>query len=346
MSYVRVYYFWVIACMISLLWRTDVHISDESPISRLDNWADTVLNKLRQVNTMAEVYEVQAILDGGDFFHVKSPVRNSHALIQSVASLGSPVPILANVGNHDVKYGDLRFLNESPLGVLFSSGVFRRCYQKYEWYIQRNSAEISYSATYLEGFEETVRVVGVPYHGTIYNNDFLRVKKGREDRLVVMAHLLASQDGGTMFEGEDIVSYDILKDCDADVFCFGHWHKDQGITEISDGKFVVNIGSLTRGSLSQDDIDRTPSVALLKLSKSSVQCVQIPLKVSPAVEVFNMEGKARLESKEIQVNSFLATLQQLQHPTEGSVEDWVRSLEITAPVKEAMLHYLDEAKAA
>ena len=71
--------------MIKLLWRTDVHLSDRAPVSRTDDWAETVFGKLDQVRRVAEKVGASAILDGGDFFHIKSPGRNSHALVHRSA---------------------------------------------------------------------------------------------------------------------------------------------------------------------------------------------------------------------------------------------------------------------
>ena len=58
---------------------------------------------------------------------------------------------------------------------------------------------------------------------------FKAVKKGDEDYLVCVAHVCIS--GSTMFEGEDIVKYDDLKELDPDVWCWS-LARDQGITEI------------------------------------------------------------------------------------------------------------------
>jgi hypothetical protein len=33
--------------MIKLLWRTDVHLADQGPVSRVDDWSDTVFDKLK-----------------------------------------------------------------------------------------------------------------------------------------------------------------------------------------------------------------------------------------------------------------------------------------------------------
>jgi hypothetical protein len=194
---------------ITLVWRTDVHLSDNPPSSRKDDWTSTVLDKLRQVGVVAAKVQAAAVLDGGDFFHVKSPSRNTHDLIRRTAEVHAayPCPVYANVGNHDCVYGDYGYLDQQPLGVLFSTGVFRRLYDEHE------------AVFVQDGFK--VRVVGVPYHGTQYDLDrFRRIRKGDEDVLVCVAHVLASARGGSMFEGEDILSYDALPAFEPDLFCF------------------------------------------------------------------------------------------------------------------------------
>ena len=109
-----------------LVWRTDVHLSERNPRSRTDNWREAIINKLRQVGEIARKVDASAVLDGGDFFDIKSPSRNSHDLIREVAEVHQdyPCPTYANVGNHDCVYGDYTYLPQQPLGVLFSTGVF------------------------------------------------------------------------------------------------------------------------------------------------------------------------------------------------------------------------------
>lgn len=193
--------------MITLVWRTDVHLADKAPQSRTDDWASTVLGKLRQVGEIAREVKAQAVLDGGDFFHIKTPSRTTHELIQRVAAVHAeyPCPVYAlRNGNHDVKFGDGSYLAEAPLGVLFQTGVFRMLDDH----------------VFTQG-DYQVRVVGVPYHGTTYDmNRLTTITKGDEDCLVVAAHLLASQAGGEMFGGEDIVRYADLLGLDPDVWCF------------------------------------------------------------------------------------------------------------------------------
>lgn len=317
--------------MIKLLWRTDVHIADKAPGGRSDDWLATVLDKLEQVGQIAKAHSVDAVLDGGDFTHIKQPSRNSHKLIQQVCKIHAeyPCPIYANVGNHDCVYGDYNYLDQQPLGVLFESGVFQRCYDHHEILISG---------------PPSVRIVGVPYHGNRYDwNRFTRFHKGEEDYLVMMVHCLASDQGGSMFEGEDIIKYSDLNSLAPDVFCFGHWHKDQGVVQLDSGKWVVNIGSLTRGSLSQDNFSRIPSVALMEFG-GEIRIEKIPLKIKPPEEVFKVQEYERKQIKSSLIEEFVDSLPSHIQRSGQSLKDSISSLNVEAKIRERALSYLEKAE--
>ena len=69
-----------VSMSITLVWRSDAHNSDQAPQSRTDNWNETILGKLTQVGDIAREVKADAVLDGGDSFHIKSPSRNSHRM--------------------------------------------------------------------------------------------------------------------------------------------------------------------------------------------------------------------------------------------------------------------------
>jgi len=302
----------------------------------MDNWNETILGKLTQVGDIAREVGADAVLDGGDGFHIKSPSRNSHRMSNDVARVhrGYPCPVYATVGNHDVKYGDISFLGESPLGTLFESGVYGRLYDEHEALFERGGLR--------------VRVVGVPFHGTEYDmNRLTTIVRGDEDWLVVVAHLLASPEGGEMFAGEDILKYADLANLGPDVWAFGHWHKNQGIQQVG-GKWFINIGSLSRGALVQDDLERTPSCAVLRFTKGGFKAEERPLDVQPASEVFNIEGKVRAEARTLSMGSFMETLgeasKQAQKP---SLLAEVRAQAgVPDAVRERAAHYLEQAGAS
>lgn len=320
--------------MIRLVWRTDVHLSDVSPASRKDNWVEAVFAKLDQVKMVASKIGAQAIIDGGDFFHIKSPSRNSHALVRQVADHHSdyPCPVYCVPGNHDSIYGDYGFLDQQPLGVLYASGIFRRLYDEHEAVFVQDGVK--------------VRVVGVPYHGTKYDLDrFARIQRKDEDHLVCVAHVLASNQGGTMFEGEDILRYEDLVQYAPNLWMFGHWHKNQGVQEVG-GKQFVNIGSLTRGSLSQDNIDRQPSIAILTFTKEAAKVQVARLRVRPAEEVFDLDTRVREEARTMTVDAFVETVREalVQTAGESTVEQVITGMSgVPDQVKERALLYWERA---
>lgn len=354
--------------MISLVWRTDVHLSDTAPSSRKDDWASAVLGKLDQVGQVAAKVKAVAVLDGGDFFHVKSPSRNTHDLVRRTADLHGryPCPVYANVGNHDCVYGDIEYLDQQPLGVLFSTGVFKRCYGHHEVYFGPADYSTEAVRAYPRDAETgewangdpfvvaelrphknipVVRVVGIPYHGTRYDMLRFNIEKGREDFLVVMAHVLASPSGGTMFEGEDIVKYDDLSATDADVYFFGHWHQDQGVVDLG-AKKIVNVGSLTRGSLTQDEVQRRPAcvVADFEVGKP-VRIRVVRLRVASAADVFDVEGRAREVSRVTTMDTFVQAVKARLAPDPGlDVEQQLlASPDVPDKVRDRVLDYLERA---
>lgn len=344
--------------MITLIWRTDTHLSDRSPQSRTDNWTDTVLGKLEQVGEIAIAENAAAVIDGGDFFDVKSPARNSHKLIRRVADLHRdyPCPVYATVGNHDCVYGDISFLGQQPLGVLFSTGVFQRLYHQYEVYFNELGVHPYVrgagggwvtGSPFVNSDSFVVRVVGVPYMGTSYDMELIKsITKGTEDYLVVVVHWLASPKGGTMYEGEDIVKYADLGGIDADVVCFGHWHKDQGINWERAGKWIVNTGSLTRGSLAQDDVSRSPSVAIMRFG-DQVEIEQRVLNHRPADEVFDFASRQRVEERSSQMEGFVESLRESLEVGSGpSLRDAIMKAPVDPRVREKALIYLERHESA
>jgi DNA repair protein SbcD/Mre11 len=333
--------------VIKLLWRSDVHLADQGPSSRKDDWVDSVFAKLAQVKAVAKKAQVDAVLDGGDFFHIKSPSRNSHRLVRVVADhhLDYPCPVYCTPGNHDCVHGDYSYLEQQPLGVLYSSGVFQRLYDEYEATFP-SPEQVAIGASMGAKPEVTVRVVGVPYHGREYDMERIRaIHKGDEDYLVVVAHLLASREGGTMFEREDVLKYADLAPLDPDLWLFGHWHKDQGVATIG-GKKFVNLGSVTRGSLTQDDIDRRPAIALLTFDRDGIQVKTARLKVKPVDEVFDLESKARAETREMTIEAFVSSVKEtLVDSTGAPLEDTVRGMDnIPSTIRDRALTYLEQVE--
>lgn len=318
--------------MISFITRTDVHLSDKPPESRSDDYMETLLGKLRQIGEIARERKVNAVLDNGDFFHNKAASRNSHLLVRRVADLhrSYPCPVYENPGNHDFPYGNVDYVSRQPLGVLFSTGIFERMLD--------------------HRFEDddglVVRVIGLPYKMEFSVFDF-DIERGDEDVLVVCAHTYASPTGTEAFGREKFLSYQDLAECTPDVFLFGHYHIDQGIQEVL-GKKFINVGAISRGSLTNDNLSRIPKCGYIRIEKDaegevSIFTEAIELEVKPASEVFDLEKHERIKQERKDIDEFIQTLSRSASVNEeDNILKAVEGLEdFDHDVKNRALQYLE-----
>ena len=318
-----------------LVWRTDVHMGDRTPRRRTGVWSEDVAKKLKWVGQKATELKADVVIDGGDFFDVKSPTKNSHSIVRLSCEAHSeyPCPVHVLVGNHDVKYGNIEYLPEQPLGVMFSSGVFNQF---------GDDKEII-----LKGDGVKVRIVGIPYHGVEYDFDRLtKITKKDEDYLLVACHLLARKGKtGSMFEGEDIIGYDFLNDIpQVDGWFFGHWHKDQGITKLKNGATVVNVGSLTRGSLHLDDLDRKPCIVEVSASsENGLVFTRHNVPVRSAKNAFKIEEAVRESEDSDRMLEIVDKMKSVAVKNWGGLNltDRVREMPLPNEVKEQVIYYLE-----
>ena len=307
--------------MISFIYRSDTHQMDGSPSSWKGDYPKEIWSNLRQVGRFARHYEARAVVDGGDYFNLKPPGRNSHALIAETAKIHLkeyPCPTFCAEGNHDIRYNRLDTIPEQPLGVLFEAGIFRQLRD-----------------TVFEDGPVRVRIVGVPYspHRTI--QELLSIQKQPGDGfLVAVVHALASENPPEKvvdFFNEPVFRYERLIS------------RDQGIVRLG-GKTFVNQGALSRGALNNENILRVPKVSLLSFG-SSIEVTELPLEVAPAEDVFDIERKERQEQEHKEIDAFVATLRaDGQFDPSVSIEDNLRALSFAADIKEMALDYLERAR--
>jgi len=316
------------------LFRTDVHASDHTPASWKGDYLAEIVNDLEQIFALARARGVRAILDGGDFFHVKAATRNSHALVQQMIRMhrSCASPVYAIEGNHDIAYNNLDSVIRQPIGVMFASGAFNQL---------RN-----------EVFEEDglrVRVVGVPYDSGLSLDTLRAIRKQPGDTyLIVLAHCLASSNPSATTEelfGEPVFRYsDLMSPDGPDVWCFGHWHKDQGITTIGSTRFV-NTGSVSRGALTHENISRTPKVVLMDITPEGILVEEQPLVVAPPEEVFDFAAKTRAEEEKGAIAEFVSRLQlSVSSNPDQSIESTLSSMDYAKDVRELALSYLERAR--
>jgi predicted phosphodiesterase len=94
----------------------DLHMREDQPLARTDNYQETQWGKFLFLLSVAESYVIP-VLCAGDFFH-KSKVSKQFEkkIIRQIEQSGIDFYILP--GNHDLPYHSLEHLNNSSLGIL------------------------------------------------------------------------------------------------------------------------------------------------------------------------------------------------------------------------------------
>lgn len=329
----------------------DIHISDGNPRSRVDNFKETVFDKIGQIRSAASKLKADAILIAGDLYNLKKPVHNSHSLnrelVEAFQQIKCPRYMIA--GNHDLFGNNLESLTSQPLGVLFEDGTLKNL-----------APQVTAAKGEVQGLtQETIAkrdlkisLVGVPYIEDLDLDKLHIPPKGDCQIQICLMHIYAGPQSGNVFK-ERLYGYDELSRLGPDIFVLGHYHIDQGIQTIK-GKTFVNLGSIARGVLSDENIDHKPKIGYVKVcldnGKISILTDSIPLKIKPAEEVFNLEKREEEKNESVEMRVFVEYL--IKEAQEGSpidptknIETILNEMKLSAIIQNRTMDFINEAMA-
>ncbi|OPZ38442.1 MAG: Calcineurin-like phosphoesterase superfamily domain protein [Synergistetes bacterium ADurb.BinA166] len=296
---------------IRLLTSSDEHLADLAPGFRKDDYRGSVLRKLEWQGDMAKRFEADAVLRGGDFFHVKPANKTTMRTMAMAARIHRrySCPTYAMAGNHDMSNNDPDSVPGQPLGVMLDSGVFRPMRDE----------------TFVSGSMK-LRVVGVPYTTDIDVGGLHDlVRKKDETYMVAFVHALAAmapEEKIQSFFNERVFDYrDLVFDGCPDVYVFGHYHKDQGIVDHLGVRFV-NLGAISRGALTFENLDRKPKVSLITADSRGISVEEHVVPHEDASAVFDLDKKKKLDTERRALDDFIS---RLRSSTVLSAEDSVES---------------------
>jgi DNA repair exonuclease SbcCD nuclease subunit len=314
---------------------TDVHISSVNPSSRKGDYEQDIINKLEQIKTIGVKVGVDFFICAGDLFNLKAPMRNPHALNARLINLfkSFPAPIYTTEGNHDLRQDSYETFDEQPLNVIYSSDAL----------IQARNIRKTINGI-------TFRIRSIPFQE---EPDLALIEHAGDDvdLSIFILHLYASLEGGMLFKTKLFSYYDIAKLMD-DIYVLGHYHVDQGIeTLVDNGKsqHFVNIGSISRGALSEEDIKRQPKVALITVKKEdgkiSVENTVVRLQVKSPDEVFDLVVHEREKKEQKEAQEFVSKLQtdMIDVPKEDRITEEVNMLNLDKKVLNKVNYFLNEA---
>ncbi len=280
---------------VRLVSSSDEHLADLAPGFRKDDYRSAILSKIEWQGSFARRFGANAFLRGGDFIHVKAANKTTMRTLAAAARLHRkyPCPTFAIAGNHDMSNNDPTTIPGQPLGVLFESHVFN--------HLQEQT---------FESGSLKVRAVGVEYT-TDLDVDGLQtlVRKKDENYTVAFVHALASmapEEKIQSFFHERVFDYrDLVFDGCPDVYIFGHYHKDQGIVDHLGVKFV-NLGAISRGALTFENLERKPKIASLKFDSQGFSVEEHTVPHADSAQVFDLDLKKKLEAERRSLNEFIA----------------------------------------
>ncbi len=295
---------------IRLLTSSDEHLADLNPGYRKDSFRDAVLAKLEWQGELARSVGCDAVLRGGDFFHVKPANKTTMATMAKAAGVHRryPCPTYSVAGNHDMSFNELASVPRQPLGVMFHSGVFRPLHDE----------------RFVSG-SMSVRVVGVDYTPDLDHEALKELVKKKEGDTYTIAvvHALAAfapEDRIQTFFNERIFDYrDLVFDGCPDAYVFGHYHKDQGVREHLGVQFV-NLGAVSRGALTFENLDRRPKVSTIVASSRGLSIDVHEIPCEDASKVFDLEKKKEKEKTRQNLDDFIRQLRVAAQDVSGMDE--------------------------
>lgn len=322
----------------------DLHLASRAPISRIDpDYPEEMFELLAQIEQLVSALQVQAVLLAGDLFHVRHRIGwdvliRFAAWCRRLRALGCDV--LAIPGNHDMRYDRYESIEHEAIGFLFEAGIL----------INVSTTRGCPMWMKNDGYPRDVVVMGVPYPDAFDFDQWCINWPEFEGTRIVMGHCFANKQPGRYF-GDVVHGYGELLDASgADVIVLGHDHSDRGVLHLGLGRWVVDLGALSRGAMSETDIHREIKIALIDTDPSPLRVQQVRLKYRAAGDIFDLELREKVQQERAVISEFVEqlrhdlTLWQTASIPEDKIETYLNDLSLSEEVRTRLLDYITKAE--
>lgn len=293
---------------LSLLTIIDAHLSKSGVSTRKDDFRETQTSKLEQIKILSRHFGVAAQIYTGDMFHFKDKEHNDVPFMTWLSSVfnSDPTPKYTIIGNHDLRFDRLDSVPEMAIGNLFINEVF---------------SHLTYTRFKTDVI---VDVYGFDFDRGFDPKQIQYLKRMDADFTVLVAHCFVSKDGQAY--GEPCPTFDDFAHLGCDLILLGHDHSEYDVVKWGNTQFVRH-GSLVRGSMHRENLDRNPQVGLLTFEKGQEPQVNyIPLQVLPSREIFDLDKRSEKKFKEEEIQTFVQKLLSLKTYNTGSIAEMLRQM--------------------
>lgn len=276
----------------------DMHFSDRPPSIRTETYTDDILTKTQHGVDLFKKEGCDAIASAGDVFHIKTPTRNSHSLVQRVGEVlrSAGLPVLITPGNHDLSNDRLDSLSKQPLGTLTKmEGI--------DLLIGPHPEFPLFGLPYLYDWNE------LPKWMSAYKQwSGQRKADDMEFWPLMVTHAPLFPPGQEppydFIDAEDWAQMMENGDC-----YYGHIHDPHGVYSPAPDLPVTfcNNGAISRGSLHEATLKREPAVTIWQ-DDGPYHFSRHALPFRPASAVFRLQEKEDVDEKTNRVGEFLESV--------------------------------------
>lgn len=246
----------------NMLFFTDMHLNSATPSSRIDDYLKSLFEKLEWLFQLA-IETNSVIICGGDLFHTPSqPDLVKNRLMALVDKY--KVIVFSIIGNHDLLYYNLDFLEKTTLGVMFNSGHIKHLHH--------------------------IKIGGYKFVAHEFGDAFPVVDR----ETIIISHCFYA----TSLSDKLSVSSEDVKNSNAAMVFMGHDHNMYNPVE-NNGTIVLRPGALSRGSSATENRVRQLSIASVNMKTGKVEYVPCPV-----VKDFNDVFRIKVEDKPKEVITF------------------------------------------
>lgn len=274
------------------LYFTDSHLRVTNPKNRIDNFYETLKNKMNEILQISLDENVDYILHGGDLFdRPDTPISLVSDFSDIFQKFKAPIYIVS--GNHDIFGHNPITVHRTMFGLLDSFGIIRMVNNKV-----------------ILKKDVTVQLTSFPYSIDMDNSKnregYIVREKDDVDYVIHLTHGFLTDK-----KPHDTIPHTLISDISdtvADVTFGGHIHYGFKTIEI-DGKYFINPGSIVRISNALSEFKRKPKVVILELT-DKIDIREINLKTAlPAEEVLDRSEIEHHKFKTQQFNDFKSTIE-------------------------------------
>lgn len=318
----------------------DVHLADRPPSSCTDSYLEDLFDLLYQASAVAKTRQCQAIVQAGDWFHIKMPSRNSHKLvIRSIEwAAEAPCDVWVVPGNHDLSNDRLASLDEGqPLGAVIRS---KSVTPLIGW---ADNGTMIYGVPWLQDWDADEEVSEKAASNSLdkWNDKY----DGSVPALLITHAPFYPPGKEPKYENAEVylpAKFASQMGKHGSVY-YGHVHDPHGEYVVNGVNFCNN-GALSRGSLTESNVTRQVGVTIWDSSDGSFEFVA--LNARPASEVFRLQEIGEVKTAQLELDKFLESIGQttVEITSISAVMDHVRSLRLGKDFERLIEELLDNAE--